>query len=251
MTDIKNVTLITGSSSGIGATLARLIAAPGQGLVLHARKAEGHLKAVAADCEAQGAAVVWMLGDLADAKVAPSLTDLAQKRFGRLDHLVANAGFPLIKSFADMTPEDVGYAFDANAKSLFLLAKAARESLIAAPAGRVVTVGSFTAHVFDPAQPQFPGSAASKAAVETATRSLSAELAPHGVTANCVVPGYIEKDSGTSDSLSLEKLRELEARIPLGRVGQQREVAETIRFLLSPAASYITGQSIHVNGGLC
>lgn len=243
--------LITGSSSGIGAELARNLAAPDVSLVLHARHAEDRLNNVIAEVRAKGAACTSVMGDFAtDDTLAAQLVDAAINEFGRLDAVIANAGFPLMKSFADGGPDDIDYAFKGNLYSFFALAKAAHPHLKSAANPRIVAVGSFTAYLFRTDMPQFPMSAASKGGLETAVRSVAAAMAADGITVNCVVPGYIEKDPGTSDGLPLEKLRELEAMIPLQRLGKPHDVAATIRFLLSADAGYITGQAIHVNGGL-
>ncbi len=116
--------------------------------------------------------------------------------------------------------------------------------------GRIVALGSFTSHVFRTDMPQFPASAASKGAIEVAVKSLSLALGADRITVNCVVPGYIEKDAGTADGLNPKILAEMLSRIPVNRLGKPEDVAGTIAFLLSKDASYITGQVIHVNGGL-
>ena len=95
-----------------------------------------------------------------------------------------------------------------------------------------------------------PASAAAKAALEALARALAADLAPDGITVNCVAPGFVEKEAGAHAAMGSEKLRRASARIPLGRLGQPDEIAALIEFLLSPAAAYITGQTIHADGGL-
>lgn len=242
--------LITGASSGIGAALADRLAGRCRGLVLHARSAGEELEEVARRVRAAGTTVVTQLGDLADEDVAKQLVALARGTFGRLDALVANAGFPILKSFDQGGLSDIDYAFRGNVYSFFTLVREARPLLEASERGRVVALGSFTSHVFRTDLPQFPLSAASKGALEVAVGSLAVLLAPARITVNCVVPGFIEKDAGTKDGLSDDELERSRARIPLGRIGLPREVAATIEFLLSQDAGYITGQSIHVNGGL-
>ena len=242
--------LITGASSGIGAALALRLAGQCQGLVLHARSSGEHLEEVARRVRAAGTTVVTQLGDLSDEAVAKELVALARSTFGRLDALVANAGFPVLKSFDEGGLSDIDYAFRGNVYSFFTLVREARPLLEAAEHGRVVALGSFTSHVFRTDMHQLPLSAAAKGALEVAVRSLAGLLAPAGVTVNCVVPGWIEKDAGTRDGVSQAALEENRARIPLGRIGLPSEVAATIAFLLSQDAGYITGQSIHVNGGL-
>ena len=130
------------------------------------------------------------------------------------------------------------------------LARAALPHLKAAARGRVVAVSSFVAHRFNLGD-VFVASAAAKAGLEALARALAVELAPNGVTVNCVVPGYIRKDAEIDGSLpNMDRRRGGLARVPLGRVGLPEEVAALIAFLLSAEAAYITGQAIHIDGGL-
>ena len=245
--------LVTGSSSGIGAAVCRRLAASRGGdvnLAVHARHNRAGAEQVAKEISRSGGQAEILLGDISEAGVAERLIDETLERFGRLDALVANAGFPILKSLNEGSREDLDYAFRGNLFSFYELLRAARPHLAAAQEPRVVAVGSFTAHVFRTDMRSFPMSAAAKGGLETMVRSLAAELAPSGITVNCVVPGFIEKDPGTGDGLSQQELASVAERIPLGRIGRSNEVAAAIEFLLSPSASYITGQALHVNGGL-
>jgi NAD(P)-dependent dehydrogenase (short-subunit alcohol dehydrogenase family) len=242
--------LVTGSSSGIGATLSRRLAEPGVGLLVHARdNAEGAERTAAAVREA-GAEAVVALGDLSQPETGARLVDAAVSNFGGLDTLIANAGLPILKSLAEGSREELDYALATNLAGFFELAKAAQEPLKRAAHGRVVALGTFNAHVFRKDFVCFPLSGASKAGLEALVRGFAVEMAPHGVTVNCVVPGLIRKDRGTRDGIEDEGLNKLAEKIPLGRVGEPEEVAALIAFLISPEAGYITGQAIHVNGGL-
>lgn len=246
----RSATIITGAASGIGAALTKRLAGPGARLTLHTRHSKDRLEAVASEARRAGAKVEVIYGDLASAGTATEIITAHQSRFGVLDQLVANAGFPLLKSLDDMTPDDIRYAFAGNSESFFALAQAALPMLRQSKSARIVALGSFTAHVFRTDMPQFPASAASKGAVETAVKSLALALARDGITVNCVVPGYIEKDAGTADGLDEKTLIEILSRIPAGRLGKPDDVAGTIAFLLGQDADYISGQIIHVSGGL-
>jgi NAD(P)-dependent dehydrogenase (short-subunit alcohol dehydrogenase family) len=247
----ERVVLITGAATGIGAALARRLAAPATALLLHTRANRQALERVAAEARERGAETATGLGDLAEPEIARALVALAAERFGRLDALVANAGF------ADWTP--VGELDDARFEAslqampggLLRLATAALPLIQASDSGRVVAVSSFLAHVFRLRDGRLaPASAAAKAAMEGLARSLAVQLAAERITVNVVVPGYILKERGTHTALSDADRARVAEGIPLGRLGLPAEVAATIAFLLSDEAAYITGQSIHVDGGL-
>ncbi|MES0885137.1 SDR family NAD(P)-dependent oxidoreductase [Roseibium sp. SCP14] len=242
--------IITGASSGIGAALAKRFAGKVSGLVLHARSSRRELEAVAELAGETGTRTELFFGDLSDQGTATGMVKAAESRFGRLDGIAANAGFPVLKSLAEGSLADIEYAFRGNLFSFFELAKAGAPLLANAPSPRIVAVGSFTSHVFRTDIRQFPVSAASKGGLETAVRSLAASLSVDGITVNCVVPGFIRKDDSTRDGVSQKELAETARRIPLGRAGEPDEVAATIEFLMSAEATYITGQCLHVNGGL-
>lgn len=246
------VTLITGAASGIGAATARLLAHPGARLALHTRGAgatsRDRLEALADALRGNGAHVEIIYGDLAEAGCGARLVEETLARHGALDRLVANAGFADKRTTAELERADLDRSYATITGALFDMAKAASSALKASSCARIVVLSSFVAHRFRQGS-IFTASAVAKAGAEAMTRALAAELAPHGVTVNAVVPGYTRKDGGHS-ALSQDAWTAAIGATPLGRIGEPEDVAHLIRFLLSPEARHITGQAIAVDGGL-
>ncbi len=242
--------LVTGSGSGIGAATVRRLAAPGVGLVIHARVNQAGCERVAEGAREAGAEARVITGDLAEPQVASDLAAAAVAAFGGLDVLIANAGFGDARPFGTIDLAGFEKVHDVVAGGFFRMVTAALPHLEEATDGRVIAISAVGAHVYRNDIPSFPASAAAKAALEAMTRCLAVQLAPLGVTANAVAPGFIEKDPGTHSSLTPEQWADLVARIPFRRIGRQDEVAAMVAFLASRDSSYISGQVIHVNGGL-
>lgn len=240
--------LILGAGSGIGAATARRIARPGLRLLLHTGYSRDRLEAVADQCRDAGAEVGTCTGDLAEPETfAPIAAWLDDVPAGGLGALVFAAGYARLGTVADAPEGEVARALNTMPLAFHRLVALAGPKL-ADGRGRIVCVGAFGAHLAKTFS--YAATAPAKAALEGQVRVFAANLAPRGITVNAVVPGFIRKEANTPSSLTREQWAEVTAGIPMQRIGTADEVASAIQYLLSADAGYVTGQAIHVNGGL-
>jgi 3-oxoacyl-[acyl-carrier protein] reductase len=238
------VAVVTGSSQGIGRATALLLAERGARLALAARSAE-KLEALATEIRQQGGEAVAVPLDLASEEQIKTGFARIQEQFGRVDILVNNAGIARDQLALRMKRADWDAVLQTNLTGAYLCIQQVLGGMLRQRSGRILNVTSVVAQTGNPGQANY---IASKAGLIGLTRALAVELASRSITVNAVAPGFIV--SPMTDPLS-EKLKQaLIDRIPLGRMGTDREVAAAICFLASDEASYITGHVLAVNGGL-
>ncbi len=233
--------LVTGASGGIGSAIAGALHAQGAMVTLSGRDG-GKLEALAARLGADAHVAV---ADLADPAAAGALAKTAEAAMGGIDILVNNAGMTRDRLMLRMSDDDWQAVMDVNLGAAFRLSKAVLRPMMKARWGRIVSITSVVGQTGNPGQANY---AASKAGITGMTKALAAEIASRGITVNCVAPGFV--DTAMTEQLGPDKKQAVLAGIPAGRFGSPEDVAACVVFLTSDEASYVTGQSLHVNGGM-
>lgn len=233
--------LVTGASGGIGGAIARTLAAQGAKVVLSGTR-EDALKTLAAEI---GALAHVCPADLGDPKAADALVAAAEAAAGPLHILVNNAGLTRDMLALRMKDEDWARVMEVDLAAPFRLARAALKGMLRRRAGRIVSIGSIVGATGNPGQANY---AAAKAGLIGMTKALAQEVASRGITVNAVAPGFIA--TAMTDALSEEQKAKLSQAIPLGRLGTPGDIAAAVLYLASDEAGWVTGATLHVNGGM-
>ena len=237
--------IVTGAARGLGKAIAWKLATLGAHVVLNDVPGSDAVDETLGEMLAQGLAASASKGDVRDEAYTRSLAKRTLEEHGRLDILVNNAGITRDKPLAMMSEQDWDDVIGINLKGAFLCSKAASKAMIRQRSGTIVNIASVIGVIGNPGQANY---SASKAGLIGLTKSTARELAPRGVTCNAVAPGFIV--SKMTDSLPEKARQSYLASIPLGRFGTAEDVAGVVAFLASGAAGYVTGQVIHIDGGL-
>ncbi len=232
--------LVTGATGGIGGAIARALHAAGAQVALSGTRQEA-LDALSAELPGS----VALACNLSDPVETDGLIGRAEEALGGLDILVANAGITKDGLLLRMKDEDFERVLDVNLGSYFRLARAASKGMMKRRMGRIIAITSVVGVTGNPGQANY---AASKAGMIGFTKSIAQELASRGITANCIAPGFIV--SPMTDALNDAQKEAITKSIPAARLGQPDDIAAAVVYLASDQASYVTGQTLHVNGGM-
>ncbi|MBX9814271.1 MAG: beta-ketoacyl-ACP reductase [Proteobacteria bacterium SG_bin5] len=242
MFDLSGMTaLVTGASGGIGSAIARALASQGARLALSGSNAE-KLDGFRAEL---GGDHLTLACDLSDAAAVDALVPRALEGLGKLDILVNNAGVTRDNLLMRMKDDEWNQVIRVNLEAAFRLARAAAKPMMKARFGRIISITSVVGATGNPGQANY---AASKGALTAMTKAIAQELASRGITANCIAPGFIR--SAMTDALPEAQKTALLGRIPAGALGEGGDVAAAAVYLASREAGYVTGQTLHVNGGM-
>lgn len=242
MFDLKGKTaLVTGASGGIGKAIALMLHKAGANVAISGTRAD----ALAECSAAANNELIPIICNLSNLETVDGLIKEAEEKMGQLDILVCNAGITKDGLLMRMKDEDWQQVIDVNLTANFKLIRAATKSMMKRRYGRVISVTSIVGVMGNPGQANY---CASKAGIIGMSKSVAQELAGRGVTVNCVAPGFIK--TPMTDALNEQQQERITSNIPAARFGLPEDIASAVLYLASDEASYITGQTLHVNGGL-
>ena len=237
--------VVTGAAKGIGKAIALKLASSGVNIVLNYRSSEDKAIETEKEILSLGVEVLRIKGDISKPNDVENLIDCAKNKFGKIDIMVNNAGITKDTLLLRMKEEDFDSVINVNLKGVFNCLKAITPVMVKQKEGKIINLSSVVGLVGNAGQVNY---AASKAGVIGMTKSLAKEIGSRGITVNAVAPGFIGTDM--TDVLGDRFKEEAKKSIPLKRLGKAEDVAEVVAFLASDSANYITGQVIHVDGGM-
>ena len=240
----NSIALVTGASRGIGAAIALELGKQGATVIGTATTAQGaeQISKILANESVKG---TGMALDVNDAAQVEAVLKTIAEQYGEIGVLINNAGITRDTLLMRMKDDDWDAVISTNLKSIYRMSQAVLRPMMKARAGRIINVSSVVGHMGNAGQTNY---AAAKAGMTGFTKSLAREVGSRGITVNCVAPGFIDTDM--TRALSEEQRNDLLQHIPLGRLGQVHDIAKAVVFLASPDAAYISGETLHVNGGM-
>jgi len=244
MTLQGQIALVTGASRGIGQAIALELGKQGA-MVVGTATSESGAQAISAYLNAAGIKGQGFAMNVNDAEQIESVLTAIRQQFGEISILVNNAGITKDNLLARMSEEEWDDVLTTNLKSVFRLSRAVLRAMMKARGGRIISISSVVGSMGNPGQSNY---AASKAGMAGFTKSLAQEIGSRNITVNCVAPGFIDTDM--THALGDEQRAKLVENVPLKRLGKSEDIAAAVAFLAGPGATYITGVTLHVNGGM-
>ncbi|MDQ0253756.1 3-oxoacyl-[acyl-carrier protein] reductase [Evansella vedderi] len=238
-------TLVTGGSRGIGREICLTLAKQGVNVAVNYSGSQEKAEAVAEECRSHGVKAMAIQANVADSESVNSMVKTVLDEFGSIEILVNNAGITKDNLIMRMKEEDFDAVINTNLKGVFNCSKAVTRPMMKQRYGRIINISSVVGVLGNPGQANY---VASKAGVIGLTKSMARELANRNILVNAIAPGFIETDM--TESLSEELVEGMLKQIPLGKLGSPEQVAAVVAFLASNASAYMTGQTLHVDGGM-